>query len=237
MAHYLGEIDKAETSYEAALAIWEESGDRRRAALLMCNLVLLLAPLPERRDKAKEMGERCLAESRALNFPAGIAAALTGLGLIAEGEGDLRLAVRCHEESAAVCRESEDRSGLARSLGILGLIAADLGDHRRGAGLARESLQIFTALGDEEGIATTLEMLASVARASNDARLAARLHGAAAARWAELVLPLPLALARRHETSITALRDALGAAEFDTEWEAGRRLTDELVLREIDGFC
>ena len=234
VAHYLGEIDKAEVSYEAALAIWEERGDRRRAALLMCNLVLLLAPLPERRDKARKMGERCLAESRALHFPSGIAAALTGLGLIAEGEGDLAKAAKCHEESAAVCRESEDRSGLARALGNLSLIIADLGDHRRAAALASESLQRFLALGDEEGVATSLEMLASVARASGEPRLATRLHGAAASRWAELAMPIPLALTHRHDSSTAALRVTLGTADLEADWELGKSLNVDDAVREAD---
>jgi predicted ATPase/class 3 adenylate cyclase len=234
VAHYLGEIDKAEASYEAALAIWEERDDRRRAALLLCNLTLLLAPIPERRTSAKALGERCLTKSRALKFPTGIAAALTGLGLIAEGEGDLPQAARYHEESAAVCRESEDRGGLARALGNLSLIVADLGDVRRAAALARESLQLFADLGDEEGVATTLEMLASVVRAAGESHLAARLHGAAASRWTELAIPLPMALAPRHETGATNLRATLGGAGFDAQWESGRSLGIDDALREAD---
>jgi hypothetical protein len=114
------------------------------------------------------------------------------------------------------------------------LLVADLGDRHRGAELARESLQIFAALGDEEGIATTLEMLASIAGLSGDPRLAVRLHGAAAARWKELAMPIPVALTSRHETSLAALRAALGDADFETEREAGRTLAVEEVLREMD---
>jgi predicted ATPase/class 3 adenylate cyclase len=236
VAHYLGEADRAEASYEAALAIWEEQRDLRRAALLRCNLALLLAPLPERRSKARAHGEQGLAESRALHSPAGIAAALTALGLVAEGEGDLAAAARCHEESVAVCRESEDRGGLARALGNLGLVVAEQGDADRGGALVRESLRSFVALGDEEGVAASLDTLASVVRVAGDLEHAARLHGVAAARWTELALPLPMGLARRHQTSIAALRAVLGEEAFEAAWKAGRALRVELALREIADF-
>jgi predicted ATPase/class 3 adenylate cyclase len=233
VAHYLGETEQAEESYLAALVLWEELGDARRASLLRCNLALLLAPLPPERERARTYAERGLADSQALGFPGGIATARTALGWVAEGEGNLAEAIRHYEESVRVFRESEDRSGLARGLGNLGLVVADHGDPQRGGSLLRESLEGFVALSDDEGIATSLEMLASIARATGDVERAARLHGAAAARLEEIAIPLPAALARRHQISVTALRAALGDAAFETAWESGKGMSVELALRDV----
>jgi tetratricopeptide (TPR) repeat protein len=235
VAHYLGETAQAEASYQAALDLWEKQGDARRAALLRCNLALLLAPWPAERERARAYAERGLAEAKALGFPGGVATALTALGWVAEGEGNLAEAVRHHEESVRVFRESEDRGGLARGLGNLGLVIAVQGDPHRGGTLLRESLEGFVALSDDEGIATSLEMLALIAHATGDVERAARLHGAAAARLEEIAIPLPAALASRHETSVTALRATLGEAAFETVWISGREMSIEQALRDAVG--
>jgi short subunit dehydrogenase-like uncharacterized protein len=72
-----------------------------------------------------------------------------------------------------------------------------------------------------------------VARAAGEPRLTARLHGAAAARWEALSIPIPLAIASRHEPSIAALRATLGA-EFAAVWEGGKTLTVDDALRETE---
>ncbi len=234
VAHYLGELDRAEASYVEALSIWKREGDRRPAALLLGNLAMLLAPQPERRDQTRAFAEECLSESKALGYPAGVAAALTALGLIAEGDGDLERAAHYHEESASVCRESENRSGLARALGNQSVIVAELGDVDRAVTLVNESLRLFVELGDDEGTAATMEMQAVVARFAGELRLAARLHGAAAVRWNTLAMPMPLAFARRHDTSVAALRGELSEVGFEAEWDAGSKLTTDDAIREMD---
>jgi hypothetical protein len=44
-------------------------------------------------------------------------------------------------------------------------------------------------------------------------------------------MPMPLAFARRHEVSLASLRRTLGDADFQVEWEAGRTLEADEVLR------
>ena len=116
-------------------------------------------------------------------------------------------------------------------------MVAEQGDADRGGALVRESLRDFAALGDEEGVAASLDTLASVVRVAGDLEHAARLHGLAAARWAELALPLPMGLARRHQTSIAALRAVLGEEAFEAAWKAGHALPVELALHEVAGFA
>jgi predicted ATPase len=223
VAHYLGDVAKAEESYEAVLAITDETGDRRRAAAMLANLTLLLAPLPDRRERARAFGERCLAESRALAWPRGIAAGLSGLGFVAEGEGDLALAAARFDESAQLSRDAEDRIGAATALGNLARVVADQGDPGRALGLAMESFHEFQLFGDESAVATTIELLAAIVGAAGEPVLAVRLHAAAAAALARLDMPIQVALRDRHNSSIAALREALGPS-FDEAWQTGSAL-------------
>jgi predicted ATPase len=232
VAHYLNDIDTAERSYDAALAIWDEAGDKLRTVAALANLTLLLAPLPDRRDRARELGERCLAESRELSYPAGIAAALRGLGIVAQGDGDLVTAAARFKESLAVCCKAEDRSGVATDLGNLALIVTDLGDPARALRLASQSLSEFHNLHDATGVATTIEMLASTFRMAGDANRAACLHGAAAAALECVGIPIPLSLQVRHDASLAALREALGPT-FDAEWQAGKAMPLDDVLTSL----
>jgi predicted ATPase len=229
VSHYLGDVAKAEESYEAALAIWEAAGDRLRTAAIRANLALLLVHLPERRQRARDHAERSLTESRALSFPTGIAAALTALGFVHEGEGELSAAADAFEESITVSRDAENRVGIATGLGNLAVIVADQGDVARAFGLGAESLKEFLGVGDETGIATAIEQFAGIARVAGDAARAARLHGAAAAQFERLAVPIPVSLHERHERSVAALREALGSS-FESEWRAGTMMTPADIL-------
>lgn len=231
VAHYLEDIDRAEAGYRAALAIWEQGEDRSRVALVLCNLLLLLAPNPDRHDQAREFGKRCLAESRALASPAGIAAALTGLGIVAMVEGDLDLAARYHLESVEVCRESENRSGLATALGNLSLVVADQGDPAQAATLANESLELFIDIGDESGIATAAEDLANIACAAGAWQQATRLHAAAESLFARTNMPLPNFFSSRHQANLTMLEVNLGHA-FQAQWQIGHGFDREALRNE-----
>jgi tetratricopeptide (TPR) repeat protein len=232
VSHYLGDVAKAEESYEAALAIWEAGADRLRTAAIRANLALLLVHLPDRRQRAREHAERSLAESRELSYPTGIAAALTALGFVHEGEGDLSAAADAFAESITVSHDAENRVGIATGLGNLAVIVADQGDAERAAGLAAGSLKEFLDVGDETGVATAIEQLAGITGVTGDGVRAARLHGAAAALFERLAVPIPVSLHERHEQSVAALREALGGS-FEIEWRAGRATLPEDVLASV----
>lgn len=233
--HYLGNVERAEVGYRAALEIWEAGTDRRRIALTLGNLILLLAPIPSRYDEARAIGEHALAESRALAFPAGMVAALTGLGAATLGQGNLELAARYHAECVEVCRESENRTGLATALGNLALVVTEQGDVGRGVSLATESLSEFTELGDNSGVAFTLELLALIASAGGALETAVHFHAAADALSSQIEQPLQHVLRDRHETSVAQLRQQFGSA-FARHWQAGRDLDRTALRNELSAL-
>jgi hypothetical protein len=86
-----------------------------------------------------------------------------------------------------------------------------------------ESFHEFELLGDESAVATTIELLAAIVGAAGEPVLAVRLHAAAAAALARLDMPIQVALRDRHNSSIAALREALGPS-FDEAWQTGSAL-------------
>jgi tetratricopeptide (TPR) repeat protein len=232
VAHYLGDVATAERSYTAAWKLFEAAGNGRHAALMLGNLALLLATVPERRADARSCGERGLAASRALAFPAGIAVALSGLGFVAEGEGDLAAAADRFAESAEVSRDAEDRSAAATAQGNLARVVADQGDPGRGMALALESFAEFRALGDEHAVATTIELLATIVETAGEAELAVRLHAAAVAALERLQTPMQLSQRDRHARDVGELRLTLGSG-FDEAWRDGSALAADDIARLV----
>jgi DNA-binding CsgD family transcriptional regulator/tetratricopeptide (TPR) repeat protein len=93
---------------------------------------------------------------------------LTGLGWIAEPQGDYGRARSAYEESLELYRSANDKRGVANALGDLGSLELDRGDYEQAASLLEESLTLHRKLGGREDVIGILDSLGVLASARGD---------------------------------------------------------------------
>ena len=209
-AHYRGDLELALQRYLECLQIWRSVGDARGIADMLLNVLMLLAPLRAERQRARAAGEESLRLFRDLGEAAGEALALSGLGLIASGEGNLELAASLHTESLQLARRIEDLATEARALGDLAVIDLDRGNFDHAEELLRRHLEAVNTLGDLDGVAFSLEAFAALYTARMDDERAARLYGAAGALRDRIAIAIPPVSLQRHESVAKTLAERLG---------------------------
>jgi predicted ATPase/class 3 adenylate cyclase len=208
-AHYRGDVELALKRYLECLHIWRNVGDARGTADMLLNVLLLLAPLPTERQRARAAGEESLRLFRELGEATGEALALSGLGLIASGEGNLELAASLHAESLQLAQRIEDLATEARALGNLAAIDLDRGNLDHAEDLLRRHLEAVNTLGDLDGVAFSLEGFAALYTARMDDERAARLYGAAGALRDRIALAITPESLQRHEAVAKTLAERL----------------------------
>jgi tetratricopeptide (TPR) repeat protein len=208
-AHYRGDVELALKRYLECLHIWRNVGDARGTADMLLNVLLLLAPLPAERQRARAAGEESLRLFRELGEATGEALALSGLGLIASGEGNLELAASLHAESLQLAQRIEDLATEARALGNLAAIDLDRGNLDHAEDLLRRHLEAVNTLGDLDGVAFSLEGFAALYTARMDDERAARLYGAAGALRDRIALAITPESLQRHEAVAKTLAERL----------------------------
>jgi DNA-binding CsgD family transcriptional regulator len=100
--------------------------------------------------------ERALALPEAERWPTPRARVLTGLGALAETQGDYTAAEQYHDAAERAWLETGDTRGLAISLLFRWLVAFNADDQDRMNALSTESLHLFRELDDPWGIAMSL---------------------------------------------------------------------------------
>lgn len=151
-----GDLAAGRKAFEEALEIAAPLGDRRPAGLVI-NLALAAQALGH--PLVQELYRDSLALSRYQGNTGGVAAALVGLGTLAQGRGDLSEARRMHEEALVLFRELNDRYGIATTLTSLAPIVRAAGDQAAAGQLLSEALPIQRELGDRRGSSRTLVRL------------------------------------------------------------------------------
>jgi non-specific serine/threonine protein kinase len=223
-----GHWDDARAHHEEALAIRRRAADRRAMAVSVHNLGETYLSQGE-----YEMARTALQESltlfREVGYPMGADDSLSCLGQVAERMGDLNRATAYHEESLASRRERNEPVGTSESLRNLGRLAAQQGDYARAHALLTESLSIRRKLGDRMDIAAGLESLGALAARRGQATRAARILGAADALRERIHAPVWAGDRNEVERAVALVRDAL-SAEFDSEWSAGREMSDDAAI-------
>ncbi len=200
--------------------------------------------------EASSIFNRSLTIARELEFPWGIAVALSGLGKVALIRGDYDAARRLLEESLVQRRECGHKSGIAEALlalGWLALIRADWGAARSNFAA---SLVIWRELAGSLSIISCLEGLACVAAARGLPERAAQLFGAMQALQEaqaahlsadakdrlglpeEAFTPVERMVARQ----MAAAREVLGEDPFAAACATGRAMSmEEAVTLAVDG--
>jgi predicted ATPase/transcriptional regulator with XRE-family HTH domain len=97
------------------------------------------------------------------------AAALTGAGNLARGQGRYAQAQTLIEEGVALQRRLGDRESLAYALSRLGTVVRERGDYAGAVAIYEECRALYTTLGDHAGTAAALLGLGDIARDQGDA--------------------------------------------------------------------
>jgi predicted ATPase/DNA-binding SARP family transcriptional activator/uncharacterized protein HemY len=168
LASNQGDYPRAQTHYEAALALHRALNDRGGIATVL-NSMGLLAQRQGDYARAIALYEESLGLKRELGDRWGIATTLNNLGYVSQQRGDYAQAQSMLEASLKIYRELEDRRGSTFALINLGIVAGCLGDYARAATYHAEALAILRELGDQRGIANTCVNLGEALRRQNDA--------------------------------------------------------------------
>jgi non-specific serine/threonine protein kinase len=167
MARARRDYGAARTRYEACLALWRTTGDRRGIALALASLGGVAADQGEL-DAARALHEESLALRRAADDRRGVAQTLNYLGMLAFGRGDYAAARTLQEESLALHRDLRDTGGVASALLMLGQTAGRQGETGRAIQLCTESLDRFRDLGNRLGITMAQRAIGQAALEAGD---------------------------------------------------------------------
>ena len=227
VARAQGDYALARSLNEESLAIKREMGDQWGAAISLGSLGLLAFDEGDY-AAARRYHEESLAIRRTLGDRAAVAIALGNLGLVAQVTGDYATARALHEESLAIRRELGDKQRIALSLGNLGDLGHAQADYDLARSLYGECLELHRDLGDKRGVVERIESFGWLASATGDAERATRLLGAAEALRVTMgIVHQGQSDQARHDQSVAASREALGAEAFDAAWALGRAMTLE----------
>jgi predicted ATPase/class 3 adenylate cyclase len=210
-------------SYEEALAVAREVGDRSAIAEGLYNLAFPYAYEGDF-DTAVGLIEEAKAIFEDLGVGRGVADSLWLLAISARLEGDTSAARTLAEESLRRHRQVNDRFGVTDALHVLGRIALAEGDLSTAAASFLEALDNDEEVGNRTGMGIVLDNLAAKASAEGRHVRAVRLGGASEAikEAAGGHAPPPF-------IDLPDPRDAagevLGDAAVRAAWEEGRAMT------------
>jgi len=224
-----GDYAVARALYEESLALSREIGDKRGITYLLNNLG---GAAFEQGDvtASRALFEESLALKREMGDKRGIALSLTNLGSVVRAQGDFATARGLYEECLMLCNEMEDKSTMAYALLGLGLV-----DLAEGKPEAREnilgSLRLRQGTGEQLQQTSSLIGVAGLVLQEGDAGFAAQLLGAVGSALKALNAVVEPELGTFHAKSLTAARDVLGEAAFQSVWEQGSQWSLEEAVK------
>jgi len=182
--------------------------------------------------RAEGLFERALAHAQVENKALEVAIATLNLGWVAAARGDLVRAETLLTESLEWHRADGGPLDVTFPLLFLGRVVFDRGDPARALALYREALPLSRALGNTGFLARCIEAIAAAAAAGGPGRVCACLLGAAQALRERVDSPLHMADRSLYESTISAARGTLGAADFAAAWDEGRTWPLDRVIAE-----
>ena len=163
IADDFGEKDRALGHYEAALAIYEEIGDRGGESATLTGIGAVYDSLGEK-SKALEYYERALPLQQAVGDRGGEATTLTNIGLVYDDLGESSKALEYYERALPLLQAVGDRGVEATTLNNIGLAYSSLGEKSKALEYYERALSLQRAVGDRGDEATTLNNIAFVYR-------------------------------------------------------------------------
>lgn len=157
------------------------------------------------------------------------------LGIMALEKGDWSRAEPLLVQALESARESRYPWAIASSLHNLAHLHHLRYDHERSLARFLESLQISLDQRDYWPLAVTFPPVAEVLVSLGEIEQAARLFGAASSLGESMMLRLSatIPVVESQERARAKARDALGVAEFDHLWNAGRSITPEQAVDDV----
>ncbi len=225
------DYDEAEGHLERSYALSARLSDH--GSMARCKLSLgAIAVARHELEEARRLYEEAIELARATGERRVLSTAIGNLGDVALNEGDYGAAERLAGESVALARELGHREGAALALLNLGFARLYRGDYTGAAAPLEEALLLAHGLGYREATAYALEGLAAAAAGGGQLRRSARLFGAAEALLQALGTSLEPAERAMHERAVSILHAELSAETLAADWDEGRSMEHERVVRE-----
>ncbi|MCC6316020.1 MAG: hypothetical protein IT337_18635, partial [Thermomicrobiales bacterium] len=184
-------------------------------------------------DDAERLLDAARAALEAAGAAAGVGQALDDRGGAACARGGCAGAGALFEAGLACQREAGDAHVIGVSLDKAACLALIRGEHIRAATDA-EALALHLELGSGWDLGWVLAGFAGLAAAAGETERAARLFGAAAERFAAERVPLRPSLAAVFDRLLEPAWFAMGSARFAAAQEAGRALSLEDALADVE---
>jgi predicted ATPase len=227
LAHDRGDLARARTDAETALALYQTHDDTTGVADTL-NLLGVIATDSAETEAAQRLFEQALG-LRAPEDHHGRALSLHNFARLASRREDVEASRRLYKESLAERRAAGDVRGAAETSGNLGVIAYKQGQFAEARRLYEESLRSYRALGDPQGVALMCHNLAEIAEQDGDAQGAVRLLCHAERIFREL----QSAYAAAPIEALARLSEAMGEAAYTQ----ARREAAQSRLEEIYPSC
>jgi hypothetical protein len=185
-------------------------------------------------DAARERFRAAVAGFELLAIPWGVGNAQTGMAAVAAASGNPDEAERLLDE-AAPALEHAGPWFLTRALFVRGILALRRGNADETIALLRESLTSIRELNDTFALVYALAPLAAAAAIKGDHVAAARILGARDAISDRTGTTVPMKLVQDlREQAEQASRTGLGRERWDAAYAAGRKISLDSLLRDID---
>jgi predicted ATPase/DNA-binding XRE family transcriptional regulator len=228
-----GELARARTAITRSLAIARDAGATELIAQAE-NLAGYVEHAAGNMSTAGEHFARSIEIFRALASPWGTGNALNGLARVALAQGDLDEAERLLDEATSALR----RAGpwfLSLTLSVRGTLAVRRGRPAEALAFARESLVHVRALHDKYAFAYALAPVAEAAVLKGHAAFAARIIGVWDAVTERAGAPaIDKSVQERKEQAEQKVRARLGPQKWDRAYGAGRTISIDSLIRDID---
>jgi predicted ATPase/class 3 adenylate cyclase len=228
LAYWLSDVVTAQGSYESAVGLYRELGDREGEAGALYNLAFV--PVMRRDlDAAVGVFKESLALAREVDRADLVAKNEHALGVALRQAGDVKAGLPLLERAVAFFREGDDRHQLVWGLGEVAVAYHMLGQRQEAWAAFRETLSLVTEAGNLPGIAASLELISMLESSEGRHAEAARMAAAAAALRDETGVTGELMSSLAVDVTQVA-RAALGEEAVEQAVADGRAMTfDEAI--------
>jgi tetratricopeptide (TPR) repeat protein len=208
---------------ERSLDLYQADDDRRGSAWALFDLARTRY-FAGQSETALRLNEESLAIARESGDRELESAVLGNIGVVQRALGNIETSTRTFEQALQLSYQVDATFGVLIWLTNLGENQVRSGDVGLARSRVREALLMAERLNDARFTIENLES-AGVILTESDPRLAVRLFGAAAAGRDILGYPVIAVSRDQYDADLDHLRDGLGDAAFDAEWERGRTLS------------
>ena len=221
----LGNLEDAKKYAEDSVAIFRELGDSAEIGRALGGLGAKVSALGDVAE-ARRLFEEAAVHLRAAGERFSLALVLGNLADLAIREADYQRAESLLEEALVLYREVGH--GAHNGIFNLAFLRYQTGRHDQALSAAAESLALSHEVGDSKFAILSLVVLGALATRRYNPELAARLLGAAEAERTRISLSIAgTPEGDLQESTLEAVRGALGVEAFETAFAEGRSLSLE----------